>query len=311
MDQETALRIRQELSHVKLLLCTPCYGGQCYTGYLRSTLGLVEILIKLGIKHEIYTIDSESLITRARNSMTARFIGDESFTHLLFIDADITYNPQTVLRLLMSKKQVCGACYPKKVLNWDKVRENVEKDIEKGLTNDDLLAKSLDYVVNVIAEGDEEVKAVNIENGFVKVSNLGTGFLLIERSVFDIMTAKYPDQKYENDISGYDMPETKGNFYLFFDTMVHPESKRYLSEDYAFCQKWIDCGGEIYMDIFSPLVHTGWFNYKGFVLKSLENNIKQEKELQEEPVKKIEEPVVKKIENKQNKKAVSFSDMKI
>ena len=137
--------------------------------------------MQLGIEYEIYTLDSESLITRARNSMSARFIGDESFTHLLFIDADITYNPQTVLRLLLSKKQVCGACYPKKVLNWDKVRKNVEDNKNKGLTNDELLAKSLDYVVNVVAEGTEDVKSVNIKNGFIKVSNLGTGFMLIER----------------------------------------------------------------------------------------------------------------------------------
>ena len=305
MNQETALKIKQELSHVKLLVCTPCYGGQCYTGYLRSTIGLVQLLTQLGIEHEIYTLDSESLITRARNSMSARFIGDESFTHLLFIDADITYNPQTVLRLLMSKKQVCGACYPKKVLNWDKVRENVINNKNKGLTNDELLAKSLDYVVNVVAEGNEDVKSVNIQNGFVRVSNLGTGFLLIERSVFDIMVAKYPEQNYENDIEGYDIPQTKGNFYLFFDTMVHPESKRYLSEDYAFCQKWINCGGEIYMDIFSPLIHTGWFNYKGFVLKSLEDNIKHHENTIEES-----EPV-KKIEKKQEQKTVTFSDMKI
>jgi hypothetical protein len=305
MDQETVLKIKQELSHVKLLVCTPCYGGQCYTGYLRSTVGLVQLLTQLGIEHEIYTLDSESLITRARNSMSARFIGDESFTHLLFVDADITYNPQTVLRLLMSKKQVCGACYPKKVLNWDKVRENVINNQNKGLTNDELLAKSLDYVVNVVAEGNEDVKSVNIQNGFVRVSNLGTGFLLIERSVFDIMVAKYPEQNYENDIDGYDIPQTKGNFYLFFDTMVHPESKRYLSEDYAFCQKWINCGGEIYMDIFSPLIHTGWFNYKGFVLKSLEDNIKHNENTIEES-----EPV-KKIEKKQEQKTVSFSDMKI
>ena len=83
------------------------------------------------------------------------------------------------------------------------------------MTNDDLLAKSLDYVVNVVAEGTEDVKSVRINDGFIKVSNLGTGFLLIERSVFDIMIAKYPDQKYENDIEGYDIPQTKGNFYLF------------------------------------------------------------------------------------------------
>jgi hypothetical protein len=308
MDKETVLKIRQELSNVNLLVCTPCYAGQCFTGYLRSTVGLVQLLTQLGIEHEIDTLDSESLITRGRNAMTARFIGDEKFTHMMFIDSDITYNPQTVLRLLLSKQQVCGACYPKKVLNWDKIRMNIKKDTEKGLSNDELLAKSLDYVVNVVAEGSEDVKSVNIKNGFIKVSNLGTGFMLIERSVIDIMIAKYPEQKYENDIEGYSNPLTDGNFYLFFDTMVHPESKRYLSEDYAFCQKWMDCGGEIYMDIFSPLVHTGWFNYKGFVIKSLEDSIvapPENKVIEEkENIKNIEE-------SNSERKSVNFSDMKI
>ena len=82
----------------------------------------------------------------------------------------------------------------------------------------------------------------------------------------------YPE-KYVNDVAGYDNEYTKGNFYGFFDTMIHPISKRYLSEDYAFCQKWIDIGGDMWLDLTCNLTHIGSFDFKGSVYTSIKDSI--------------------------------------
>ena len=262
-----------DLSDTYLLIGTPCYGGLIHESYMRSLINLINILNINNIKYDIYTIGNESLITRARNSIVAKFIGKKEFTHLLFIDADITFDAQSVIRFLLKRKPVVGGCYPKKNINWDKIKESVLKN--NNIDNNNLMAKSLDYAVNIFAEPDNGNYKAQVIDGWVKVSNIATGFLLIEKNVFEIMKEKYSDGKYINDVEGYMSEETNDNFYNFFDTMIHPVSKRYLSEDYAFSQKWIDCGGEIWLDLICPLTHSGTFNFKGNILSGIEELLVQ------------------------------------
>ena len=94
--------------------------------------------------------------------------------------------------------------------------------------------------------------------------------MLIQRNVFEQMIQALPELRYVNDIKGYENDRTRGNFWLFFDTMIEPESRRYLSEDYAFCHRWCEsCGGEIYLDIESELTHFGNFDYRGSFLRKI------------------------------------------
>ena len=108
-----------DLSDVNLLIATPCYGGLLYEGYMRSLLELTTILLKLNIKYNVFTIGNESLITRARNSIVALFLGNKELTHLLFIDSDITFSPESVIRFLKFRKPVVGGAYPKKHVDFN------------------------------------------------------------------------------------------------------------------------------------------------------------------------------------------------
>jgi len=261
--------------NVHLFIATPCYGGVVQEQYMRSVCDLQRLLDKLNISFDFHTISNESLVTRARNSLIAKFIGDKKASHLIFIDADIGFNPKSVLRLLALNEDVVGGCYPKKNVNWEKVKTVLKDRPETNI--DDLHPQGLDYVVNIVAEENRGQKEVPIRDGFVKVMNIGTGFLMIKKKAIRKMIEKYPNDTYMNDISGYDSDQTKGNFYLFFDTMVHPETRRYLSEDYAFCHKWMNCGGSIWMDLFSPLTHSGNFNYQGNVISALKDHISEKK----------------------------------
>ena len=259
------IKIMDDLTDVNLLIATPCYGGLVYEGYMRSLLDLTKILNFLNIKHSVYTIGNESLITRARNSIVALFLGTKELTHLLFIDSDITFSAESVIRFLKFRKPVVGGAYPKKNIDFSLCKREVLKN--GNINNNELLSKSLNYAVNIVAEPNAKQNSVNIHDGFVKVSNIATGFLLIQKEVIEKLIEHFPNQKYMNDCEGYHSDNTKDNFYTFFDTMVHPDSKRYLSEDYAFSQKWIDIGGEIWLDLTCNLVHTGTFNFRGNLLK--------------------------------------------
>jgi hypothetical protein len=247
-------------------------GGQLFVGYHESILRLQKVLLVVGIEHEFITFGSESLIPRARNAIVAAFMS-KKFTHLLFIDADITFNPDSILRLLIMNHHVSGVAYPKKGLQWQSIIDEITRlsEISKQqqtsiqFNPNDIISKTLDYVLNFKKADDMPEGQMRVENGFLEISELGTGFMMIRSEVLEALKQEYPDLKYKNDVGFYDTlhPDMKDNFWLFFDCVQCPVTKRYLSEDYAFCQRWKDCGGKIYVDISQPLTHTGSYHYSG------------------------------------------------
>jgi len=191
----------EQTPEYNLLVATPCYGGQMLRGYTQSILNLQRLCDSNGIKLEILTIGNESLITRARNFYVSLVLAKKEYTHMIFIDADISFNPLNVVRMLTSGKDVVAGCYPKKGINWEKVttlaRENV---VEKEFIE----PASYDYAVNIITENDQGTQRVPIQNGFMKVAYAATGFMMIKREVLEKMAREYSHLKYINDVGGYD-----------------------------------------------------------------------------------------------------------
>jgi hypothetical protein len=247
---------------VKILFGTPCFGGLIHNGYFQSMLELSAMFTRLGIPYEVVNIGNESLIQRARNGIVAKFLADDTATHLMFIDADITFSWISVVKLLLSGKELTGGCYPKKCFNWDKIKHQVNKN--PGMKDEELMAKSLDYVFNPIyhKHGENQVM-IRIENGMAHVKDIGTGFMMITKSVIKKMIAKYPETKYKNNVAGYGNAIMNDSFYSLFDCCIDPVSRVYLSEDYLFCKRWIDIGGELWLDLNTNLNHTGIIDYKG------------------------------------------------
>lgn len=254
---------------LKIIIGTPCYGGLATTDYMQSSFELINNFVKLGIPHEFNIIGNESLITRARNSIVAKFYGDPAATHLMFIDADITFSWINIIRLILADKELSGGGYPKKMINWSKVKHFASED--KNISDENLLSKSLDYVFNPqYVKVDDKIVA-NVVNGLVKVKNLGTGFMLIKKCVITKMMSKYRELKYCNNVAGYEMCQNNISdyFYTLFDTAIDPESKVYLSEDYLFCERWQKIGGECWIDLNCNLCHTGNMVYRGCLALSI------------------------------------------
>jgi hypothetical protein len=125
------------------------------------------------------------------------------------------------------------------------------------------MAKSLDYVFNPIYHKQGENVVIRVENGMAQVKDIGTGFMMIQKSVIRKMMLKYPETKYKNNVAGYGQNNMDNCFYSLFDCCIDPVSRVYLSEDYLFCKRWIDIGGELWLDINTNLNHTGIIDYKG------------------------------------------------
>jgi hypothetical protein len=264
-----------DFSKVKLHLSTPCYGGMVSVEYMRSMCGLIDEFNKAGMQYVIQTISNDSLVTRARNCLLAAFLADESATHLMFIDADITFNHKSIYRLLAADKDVVGGIYPMKTVNWSNVREALAENPD--ITDDELVHKASKYVINVYSSEVDKSEVGRVEDGFAMVANVGTGFLLIKREVFLKLMEVYPEEKYMNDISAFKGRAEADHMWTFFDTWLHPETKRYLSEDYAFCQKWIQAGGHVWADLMCPLHHRGNFVFRGSAIDHFKNKIKPKK----------------------------------
>jgi len=236
---------------INLVVATPCFAGQISVLYAASLFKLQKLLRAYGdVNLKLIFKDGDALITRARASLIAQFLDDPSSTHLLFIDADIGFEPEQVLRLLQCGAEMCAAVYPVKRIDWDRVK----KTFDNARPNP--AAASLQYVFEV-----EDPAAVISHSGFIKVRYAGTGFLMIRRQALEKMCAQYPLLQYKRDHS-LDAAIASDKRFALFECMI-AEDGTYLSEDFAFCKRWTDMGGEIWADLDSRLGHVGPMTFNG------------------------------------------------
>lgn len=242
-----------------LLIATPCYGGMLCHTYLHAVLNMKEMLAKYGIQCTLHTIAKESLITRGRGYFVSLFLTMKEFTHLFFIDSDISFTPESVLRMILADKDVIAGIYPKKNVDFRKIIDTYQSAVDEK-RNVVLPQSTFDYCINL-----EQSEDIYVENGIIEALYVGTGFMLIKRNVIEKMVEAYPETKYKNDVEGYYMENNRNedNFYMLFDCIIDPESKRYLSEDFTFCYRWKQLGGKIHADINCDLTHSGIFDWIG------------------------------------------------
>ena len=172
------------------------------TEFMMSLIRLTHHLRDNDISYCLYPIVFESLIPRARNAAAAHFL-DSDCSHLLFIDADIEFEPESVVKLLRHNREVIAGVYPKKYYMWD-----------RALTGEE----AVDFPFG----GEVHFN----QDGLIETTYLPTGFLMIKREVFIKIASNKPELKYKNDIDGYGQLDT---FYNFFRSGVHTVSYTHLT----------------------------------------------------------------------------------
>lgn len=242
--------------------CTPCYGGQVTEPFFRSWCKAHMLFTKHEIPYSVTTSANESLVSRARCHMVAYMMANPQATHLMFIDADINFDPIDILHMLQHDKDIIVGAYPKKDLNWAKMKNHLVSNPDTPL--EEFQSMGSNYALNFdLKYNQDNNPIISTEDGLIKLKDAATGFMLIKREVIMKMIDNYPDLYFNNDLNIG--PEFEKWTYLFFDVMHEQETKRYLSEDYAFCRRWQAIGGEVWLDPLVNLDHVGHFTFNGNV----------------------------------------------
>lgn len=240
-----------------IYLATPCYGGQCYISFVAGVLELQRACAARSVGLHVDLGGGDALITRARAVMAAKFLASDA-THLLFIDADIGFTADQVFRLIEADRDLIGGVYPLKRVDWDKARQAALDGLK------DIQAASVGYVVRFIPS---ETHSVELDDdGFGPVAYVGTGIMLVKRHVMQTVVDAHPEKVVRmRDMAG----GGPGQVTMIFDTLVEPETGELLSEDYAFCRRWRDLGGQIFADFHSRFTHSGHTTYSGSLIDAV------------------------------------------
>jgi len=217
-----------DFSKIHLHIGIPCYGGMVSEPTMTSFLRFTLLASQAKLNWSLDTMVNESLVTRARNNLMAKMMSNKEATHFMFIDADIRFQPESILQMLAYDKEVIGGLYPKKAL-------------------------PVNYVINLKPQ-------TKIQGDIFTVDTMGTGFLLFKRNVYEQLIAAHPECKYVDDVGLGKQYEPM--MYSIFDCKID-ERGHYLSEDWLFCRRWQELGGEIWAHSKVLLNHVGHYEYAG------------------------------------------------
>jgi len=261
-EQEQQQVSIEEIRKYSIFVGTPMYGGQCAGTFTKSCTDLSMLCAANGISLKFYYLFNESLVQRARNYVVDEFLRS-GCTHLMFIDSDIGFNPRDILSMLAlnithpKEYQILTGPYPKKTIAWEKISKAAS--LGKGESNPfELEQYSADYVFNPIAGGG----TYNLGKP-VEIGEGGTGFMLIPRDVLEKFAEAYPEYRYKPDHVRTENFDGTREITAFFDCVIDPVSKRYLSEDYFFCKKAREIGIKVWLCPWMQLQHVGMYIFRG------------------------------------------------
>ena len=239
--------------NLHLVIGTPMYGGMCTSEYTQSLLNLSESANKSGVKLTTIFLGNESLIQRGRNTVAHHFMNLPDATHLLFIDADIKFRTEDIVKMIQADKSIIIGPVALKGYNWEEIRKaavNGEDDIGRtgGVFNINHLP-GIDMV--------DENEPFEIEHG-------GNAFMMIRRDVFETLKPHTPI--YTN--GGRSLPDGV-EIYDYFRVEINKDTNHLLSEDYFLCHSYRQVGGKVWC---APWVETGHFGSHLFNGKYTRNN---------------------------------------
>lgn len=243
----------------RLLVATPVGGGVVTHDFVHGLHALRDHCQRLGWSMD-FVSQSDGLVTRSRNAFASYVVREESFTHLLMLDADVLVLPESIERLVVSGHSVTGCVVPLRNVNWERVRNHLDK--KPHASEDELRAISAEYAVT-FGQGQKSV------DGFIPVLSLGSAVMLIQRTAL-VQMSKTPVVKYAK--GGLSAADGRSDGWTFFDPLIDTQGM-YLSEDYAFCDRWRSLGGTVWADLLSPTRHVGPVTVHGDIAASIRSSV--------------------------------------
>ena len=209
------------------MIAMPCYGGVVSDKTAKGLFNLGKELRTAGIDHGLLTMANESLVTKARSRIANFFMNNTEYEYVLFIDADIGFTPEDVFKLIISNKDITCGAYPM-----------------KGIP--------LRYNYNI---SQPEVR----EGDLVKIENIGFGFALIHRRVFEDISNKYKEElKYYPATNNSSYPPTEKEFHNSYHYFLElKKDMSYLPEDFSFFERAKSVGYTAWLNTTIKLSHVG------------------------------------------------------
>jgi hypothetical protein len=248
----------------KIFVATPVHS-ECSIHYTQALLKFQKQCMMNSIMVSFSLLKS-SLVTQGRNLCVANFLKDPTnYTHLLFIDSDIDFKFDTIMKMLKFDREVIATPYPMKHIHWDQIWDRVQKGKIKNI--DELKRAGHAFPIKLDNQKGKEIPVVD---GVIEVSHAPTGCMLIKKQVFDKMIKAYPNDKIEQAtiVNGIALIDEYN--YNFFDTIHDPETRKYYGEDFGFCKKWTAIGGKCYCYVSDDITHVGEYAYNGKLMDNLD-----------------------------------------
>jgi hypothetical protein len=217
---------------MSVLIAMPCYGGMVSDKTAKGLFNLGKELRTAGVDHGLITIANESLVTKARSRIANFFINNTEYEYILFIDSDIGFTPEDVFKLFQSNKEITCGAYPM-----------------KGIP--------LRYNYNI---SKPEVK----DGDLIKIENIGFGFALIHRKVFESIISKYGEElKYYPPTNNSSYPPTEKEYHNSYHYFLElKKDMNYLPEDFSFFERAGSVGYDAWLNTTIRLAHVGSHVYQ-------------------------------------------------
>ena len=248
----------------KIFVATPVHS-ECSIHYTQALLKFQKQCMMNSIMVSFSLLKS-SLVTQGRNLCVANFLKDPiNYTHLLFIDSDIDFKFDTIMKMLKFDREVIATPYPMKHIHWNQIWDRVQKGKIKNI--EELKRAGHAFPIKLDNQKGKEIPVVD---GVIEVSHAPTGCMLIKKQVFDKMIKAYPNDKIEQAtiVNGKALIDEYN--YNFFDTIHDPETRKYYGEDFGFCKKWTAIGGKCYCYVNDDITHVGEYAYNGKLMDNLD-----------------------------------------
>ena len=243
------------MSKAHIFVATPMYGGMCTGYFTNSLIAMTNVMKHHDIDMSFSCMFNESLIQRGRNALAHQFLKSKC-THLLFIDADIKFDPNHIPPMIDADVDILCGIYPKKEIDWN----GVKRAADEGVEAKELAKRTGSLVVNLV----DYAGAVTVPiDKPVEIWAGGTGFMLIKREVLEGLADKV--SSYNNDVTIINGNITE-RIVEYFACSIEPETERLLSEDYHFCRVARLNGYKIYAAPWVTLGHFGTYLFEGGLL---------------------------------------------
>jgi hypothetical protein len=213
---------------VRLAIATPIQNEQVDVAYHKSLNETLRYLPDCGISVCVIEAAGGSHVGKARERVLWEAM-KRSPTHILFVDADMGWEPRLVTRLLCADHEFSAI-------------PGVKKQDEFRLC------------VNFLPQ-----QRFHETTRFLEVRDVGFAFVMLKVSVIHKLCAAYPELRYNaGDQAEYGL-------FLDMNDKGDGEHGERLSEDLSFCRRWRAITGEIWVDTESAIIHAGCKEYTGRV----------------------------------------------